>query len=144
MQVLAQNKGLPLVTKVADDVPDKLCGDAIRIQQVLVNLVGNAIKFTEQGEVKVDLRIADAKYWSIQVTDTGLGIPEKFRSQIFDPFGQVDGSVTRTHRGTGLGLSIVKQLTTLMGGQVTLESEVGRGSRFTILLPLQPIQEQTQ
>lgn len=136
MDVLAQDKGLTLITNVAPNVPAILSGDPTRIQQILVNLVGNAIKFTQQGEVQVCICMADATHWSLQVSDTGSGIPEKFHAHIFESFGQVDGSTTRAHSGTGLGLSIVKQLTTLMGGQINLESEVDQGSTFTILLPL--------
>ncbi len=144
MQIFARNKGLNLATNVATDVPATLSGDPIRVQQILVNLVSNAIKFTQQGEVQVHIRTTDATHWVLQVTDTGPGIPEEFHAHIFDPFGQVDGSVTRAHDGTGLGLSIVKQLATLMRGQVSLDSEVGQGSTFTVLLPLNLIQDQTE
>jgi signal transduction histidine kinase len=76
--------------------------------------------------------------WAMEVSDTGPGIPEEARQYVFDPFRQVDGSITREYRGTGLGLSIVKRLVELMGGSIRLESEVGRGSTFTLTLPLQP------
>jgi len=113
------------------------------LQQILVNLISNAIKFTPAGAVRLRLYCPDADHWALQVFDTGFGIPGEAQIYIFEPFRQVDGSVTRAHAGTGLGLSIVKQLTTLMGGEITLESEVGRGSTFTVSLPLQPIQEKT-
>jgi signal transduction histidine kinase len=136
MSVLAQAKGLTLTSYIAADIPANLSGDPMRLQQILINLVSNAIKFTEQGEIRVRLCRPDDHHWAIQVSDTGPGIPIEAQSHVFEPFGQVDGSMTRTHRGIGLGLSIVKQLTVLMGGQVALESEIGRGSTFTVRLPL--------
>lgn len=141
LEVLAKNKGLSLITEVAADLPPILTGDLVRLQQILVNLGSNAIKFTQMGEVQISLLRPDIDYWAIQVTDTGIGIPNEAQASLFEPFMQVDGSITREHAGTGLGLSIVKQLTTLMGGEVTLKSEVGQGSTFTVLLPFQPIQE---
>jgi signal transduction histidine kinase len=141
LSVLAQAKGLTLTAGMAADVPATLSGDPARVQQVLVNLVSNAIKFTQAGTVQVRLYRPDAIYWAMEVSDTGPGIPFEAQAYIFEPFRQVDGSMTRAHIGAGLGLSIVKQLTTLMGGQVTLESEVGRGSTFTVQLPLSPIQK---
>ncbi len=141
MNMLARSKGLTLSTEIAADLPATLSGDPARVQQILINLVNNAIKFTQTGTVQVRLYQPDVTHWAMQVSDTGIGIPVEAQTYIFEPFWQVDGSVTREHNGAGLGLSIVKQLTTLMGGQITLESEVGRGSRFTVLLPLQLIQE---
>ncbi|MEM7344226.1 MAG: ATP-binding protein [Chloroflexota bacterium] len=136
MALLAQEKNLTLTAELDSELPEMISGDINRLQQVLVNLVENGIKFTETGEVKVALRLVDADHWAMQVSDTGLGIPAEDHTHIFDPFGQVDGSPTRLYSGAGLGLSLVKQLTALMGGQVSLESEVGQGSTFTILLPL--------
>jgi signal transduction histidine kinase len=107
----------------------------------LVNLTSNAIKFTRTGSIQVRLCRPDSAHWAIQVTDTGIGIPAEAQAHLFEPFMQVDGSITREQGGTGLGLSIVKQLAHLMAGEITLESEVGRGSTFTVLLPLHPIQE---
>jgi signal transduction histidine kinase len=141
MNVLAQTKGLTLTTNITADVPATLFGDPARVQQILVNLVGNAIKFTQRGAVQVCLYRPDAVSWALQVSDTGSGIPVEAQSYIFEPFRQVDGSMTRQQDGTGLGLSIVKQLTTLMDGQITLESEVGRGSTFTVCLPLLSVPE---
>jgi PAS domain S-box-containing protein len=138
MDVLAKTKGLTLTTDIAADVPGILSGDSARLQQILVNLVSNAIKFTQTGGVRVCLYRPDPAHWAMQVSDTGPGIPVEAQSYIFEPFRQVDGSITRVHAGAGLGLSIVKQLTILMGGQITLESEVGRGSTFTVQLPLTP------
>jgi signal transduction histidine kinase len=106
-------------------------------------LIGNAIKFTETGEVRVHLERCTADHWTIEVSDTGPGIPEEARQYIYDPFRQVDGSITRGHRGTGLGLAIVKDLVELMGGSVNLASEVGQGSTFTVMLPISPNSEFT-
>jgi signal transduction histidine kinase len=143
MGVLAQTKGLELTSHIAGEVPATLSGDRQRLHQILVNLVGNAIKFTEEGTVQVCVYRPDAAHWALEVSDTGYGIPPEAQSYIFDPFRQADDSVTRGHTGSGLGLSIVKQLTTLMGGEITLASEVGRGSTFTIVLPLIPTQEES-
>jgi PAS domain S-box-containing protein len=143
MKVLAQAKGLILTTTIAPDMPARLCGDQARIQQILVNLVGNAIKFTSTGTVQVSLYQPDPAHWAIQVSDTGPGIPSQAQTDIFEPFSQVDGSMTRRHTGTGLGLSIVKQLVILMDGQITLKSKVGEGSTFLILFPLQFILEKS-
>ena len=141
MSVLAQAKGLELTGHVASEVLPTLSGDFQRLQAILMNLVSNGIKFTKQGTVHIHIYQPDADHWALQVCDTGSGIPRQAQTYIFEPFRQVDGSLTRAQTGTGLGLSIVKQLTTLMGGEITLESEVGRGSIFTVSLPLQPIPE---
>jgi signal transduction histidine kinase len=138
MLVLAHNKGLELTTAVSPDLPATLQGDESRLRQLLINLIGNAIKFTEQGTVRVRLDRVDEAWWTMEVSDTGPGIPEEARHYVFEPFRQVDGSITREYRGTGLGLSIVRSLVELMGGTVGLESEVGHGSTFTLRLPLQP------
>ncbi len=143
MDVLAQSKELELITHIADDVPYTLPSDPQRLHQILINLVGNAIKFTEQGSIWIRIYRPSATQWALEVEDTGCGIPLEAQSYIFDPFKQVDGSATRTHSGSGLGLSIVRQLTTLMGGKITLKSQVGKGSTFTVILPLVPIQEET-
>jgi signal transduction histidine kinase len=136
LQTLAQAKGLRLTIEIAAEMPPALWGDPLRLQQILVNLIGNAIKFTEVGSVRVYIYRPQDNRWVIQVSDTGPGIPVEAWSLIFEPFQQVDGSITRKHGGVGLGLSIVKQLANLMGGEVSLESEVGRGSTFTVKLPL--------
>jgi signal transduction histidine kinase len=136
MSILAQNKGVKLIKQIDSTLPPTLSGDPARLQQILVNLVSNAIKFTAQGTVQVHVFQPDADHWAIQVADTGMGIPPEAQAYVFEPFRQVDGSITRTQAGSGLGLSIVKQLAELMGGQVTLESNIGQGSIFTVLLPL--------
>jgi PAS domain S-box-containing protein len=132
----AETRGLELVTIVDDDMPQSIVGDQRRLEQILNNLVGNALKFTEEGGVEITISNQGDGHYALKVTDTGPGIPEAARQQIFDAFYQVNGSVTRKHGGVGLGLSIVQQLTSLMGGQVTLDSEVGQGSTFTVVLPL--------
>ncbi len=136
LSVVTRNKGLLLEASIAPELPETIWGDERRLQQILINLVGNSIKFTKDGQVRVSLYAPDSEHWSIQVADTGTGIPEEARAYIFEPFRQVDNSITRENRGTGLGLSITKQLVELMEGQITLESEVGRGSTFTICLPI--------
>jgi signal transduction histidine kinase len=141
MSVLTRNKGLLFTTELADDLPPLLFGDRDRLQQILVNLVGNAIKFTDSGQIGVRLFRLGATHWGIQVSDTGMGIPQEAQAYIFEPFRQVDGSLTRQYGGTGLGLTIVQQLVQLMDGEIKLESENGRGTVFTILLPLQVAQE---
>jgi PAS domain S-box-containing protein len=138
MDVLAQAKGLELTSHITDGLPVVLFGDRQRLHQILVNLVGNAIKFTDEGTVHVRAYRFDAENWGLEVSDTGSGIPPEAQSYIFEPFRQVDESPTREHAGVGLGLSIVKQLISMMGGEITLESRVGRGSTFTVVLPLVP------
>ncbi len=142
MTVLAENKGLEMTFTIDDDVPETLCGDLQRLEQILINLTGNAIKFTEKGSVSVRVSQPDADHWALEVSDTGPGIPKEAQSYIFDPFRQVDDPITRKHQGSGLGLSIVKQIATLMGGDISLKSELGKGSAFTIVLPLVPPQEE--
>jgi PAS domain S-box-containing protein len=137
LTILALNKGLQFIPKLDPALPGSLVGDERRLQQVLINLAGNAIKFTQQGQVQVSLlRLSDSE-WAMRVADTGIGIPSEAQEYIFDPFRQVDNTITRDNRGTGLGLSITKQLVELMGGRIELESEIGRGSTFTVILPLQ-------
>ena len=142
LDVLARAKGLELSSHIADDVPDTLTGDRQRLHQMLINLVGNAVKFTDEGTVQLRAYRPDADHWALEISDTGHGIPKQAQDFIFDAFRQVDGTSTREHAGSGLGLSIVKQLTTLMGGDITLTSKVEKGSTFTIVLPLVPTQEE--
>jgi PAS domain S-box-containing protein len=137
MDVMAQNKGLKLTSSVAADVPSALTGDWQRLHQILINFANNAIKFTEKGGIDVRIYVHDEEYWAMAVSDTGIGIPEHAQEYIFEPFRQVDESATREYGGAGLGLSIVKQLVEMMGGWVELESEEGKGSTFTVILPLE-------
>ena len=130
----AHEKGLELACRIGADVPERLIGDPGRLRQVLINLVGNAIKFTERGQVFVDVMLNgstdDEIALAFTVSDTGIGIPQEKQRQIFGPFVQADASTTRRYGGTGLGLAISSQLVELMGGRLWLESEPGTGSRF--------------
>jgi signal transduction histidine kinase len=134
----ARNKGLELTVHISDDMPIMLCGDYQRLCQILTNLVDNAIKFTEIGTVHINIYCPDENHWAMQVTDTGRGIPKDAQTDIFVPFRQVDGPMEREYRGAGLGLTIVQQLIERMEGKIDLESQVGRGSTFTVTLPLVP------
>ncbi len=138
MQVKARAKGLALTLEIAADAPATWIGDQKRLQQVLTNLVDNAIKFTEAGEVQVRLYRSDPGHWAMQVADTGPGIAPEAQAYIFDPFRQVDDPTIKKHAGVGLGLSIARQLVEMMGGEITLVSEPGQGSTFTVRLPLTP------
>ena len=130
----AADAGLELICRIDPEVPSKLKGDPGRIRQIITNLAGNAIKFTHMGEVAIcaETESDDAESVMIRfsVRDTGIGIPEERRAAIFTPFTQADGSTTRKYGGTGLGLSISRQLTEMMGGEIGIESEVGKGSTF--------------
>ena len=132
--IRAQQRGLELTCRIDPDVPHLVHGDYNRLRQVVVNLVGNAVKFTEQGEVSVDVaqdsRSPHDVVLHFVVNDTGIGIPEGKRATIFEMFEQADSSSRRRYGGTGLGLAIAARLVDLMGGRLWLESEVGRGSRF--------------
>ena len=130
----ADQKGLEFVIEVDDDVPDALVGDIGRLRQVIVNLVGNAIKFTEQGEVVLHVatqsRNADSAVLRFSVADTGIGIESSQQAKVFEAFQQADSSTTRKYGGTGLGLAISARIVTMMGGRITLSSEPGKGSVF--------------
>jgi signal transduction histidine kinase len=141
--VLAEKKGLKLVYSVEADVPNLMLSDARRLHQITLNLVSNAIKFTKQGTVGVRVFLQDALHWAIAVSDTGPGIEPDAQTYIFDAFRQVDDPTTRENIGSGLGLSIVKQLTSLLGGEIKLQSKVGEGSTFTVILPTASAQEAT-
>ena len=137
----ASDKALELACDIGEDVPEVLTGDPTRLRQVVLNLVGNSVKFTNSGEVVVRVRrasVIDAAPASLlfEVTDTGIGIPEAKLKTIFEPFSQADGSTTRRFGGTGLGLTICARLVSLMGGTLAVESVEGRGSRFYFTLAL--------
>jgi PAS domain S-box-containing protein len=136
MGQIVNEKGLTLTSEVDPRLPESLMGDPHRLQQILMNLVNNGIKFTESGYIRVRLFLAGPKHWGLEVRDSGRGIPQEELDHIFEAFHQVDTSTTRQQGGFGLGLSIVKQLVQLMKGEVNVQSILGRGSTFTVTLPL--------
>jgi CheY-like chemotaxis protein len=141
LAIQAHRKGIELICDVAHAVPDRVVGDAHRLAQVLINLLGNAIKFTPTGEVALRLSCAGADTpgtmsLRFEVRDTGIGIPTQQRASIFEPFRQADGSTTRQDGGTGRGLSISRRLVELMGGKLAVDSVVGHGSTFHFTLPM--------
>ncbi len=138
MQALADAKGLQLISKIDPALPQKISGDSARINQIIINLVSNAIKFTETGQITLYAHKKDDAHWMLEVSDTGSGIPLDIQEAIFEPFRLADSSATRIYRGSGLGLSIVRELTHLMGGDIRLTSEVGRGTTFFITMPFNP------
>ncbi|MCE7948282.1 MAG: GAF domain-containing protein [Chloroflexi bacterium CFX4] len=133
-KVLADNKGLAFTLEVDEHLPETLVGDYGRIKQIIINLVSNAIKFTDEGSVAVAAVLQDEATWRISVTDSGAGIPPHLQEVIFDEFHQAENGLDRG--GTGLGLAIVRKLVLMMRGNIRLSSEVGRGSTFTVTLPL--------
>jgi len=136
MDQSAYDKNLRLTSEIDDNLPEVLNGDAARLQQILLNLVNNSIKFTDHGTIHVKLFCPSGNKWGIQVSDTGSGIPESELPYIFETFRQVEGTATRVHGGFGLGLSIVKQLVNLMNGDINVKSKADVGSIFTVTLPL--------
>ena len=142
LAIRAYQKGLELAAHILPDVPDELVGDPVRLRQIVVNLIGNAIKFTERGEVVVQVALDGRKGDDIclhfAVSDTGIGIPADKQGVIFEAFAQADGSTTRKYGGTGLGLAISSQLVKMMGGKIWVESEVGKGSTFHFTAQVRP------
>ena len=137
----ARQKGLSLACEISPGIPAEVTGDPARLRQILVNLLGNALKFTPSGSVLVRATREYGASHEIQVhfevTDTGIGIPKEKQSIIFQPFAQADGSMTRRYGGTGLGLSISMRLVELMGGRMWMASEPGKGSTFSFSLSFQ-------
>jgi signal transduction histidine kinase len=139
---LADEKGLELIASLDERLPEKIVGDMARIKQIAINLTSNAIKFTNEGQVKIDIRQQGKDTWALIVSDTGIGIAPHAQEFIFDEFRQADASSLRVQGGTGLGLAIVRKLALTMGGNVRLKSQVDEGSTFTVLLPL--VTEETE
>jgi len=145
MRVRAEAKALPLVLEFAGPIPKLIHSDPVRLRQILINLVGNAIKFTEEGEVRLRVRLAGEQEQSqklcIDVIDTGIGIERDKLEHIFEPFSQGDSSTTRKYGGTGLGLTISRRLAQCLGGDITVVSAPGKGSVFTVTIDPGPIDE---
>lgn len=142
MALRAHSKALAFSVVIAPELPESTMGDPTRLRQVIGNLVGNAVKFTQAGAVTVRAGVrdgADGRHYRVAVEDTGPGIAQEKQEQVFEPFVQADESTTRRFGGTGLGLAICRQLVSLMGGRIALDSSPGRGSRFTVELPLETV-----
>jgi CheY-like chemotaxis protein/CHASE3 domain sensor protein len=134
-QPLATAKGVQLMTRIAPNCVETIETDQQRLEQVLKNLLSNALKFTEEGEVRLDISLTSSGQVAFAVADTGIGIPKHQHELMFEAFRQADGTTSRKHGGTGLGLSISRDLTRLLGGTIGVESEPARGSTFTVVLP---------
>jgi two-component system sensor histidine kinase/response regulator len=134
LAIRADEKGLELLCEVAPEVPEVVRGDSGRLRQVIINLTGNAIKFTDKGEVALKVQVEATHDYEftlrLTVADSGIGVPKEKLQSIFDPFSQADTSTTRKYGGTGLGLTISSRLVEMMGGELWVESELGRGSQF--------------
>jgi len=137
MTVLAEQKNLDFKTTIDSQLPEMLVGDEHRIEQVVVNLLSNAFKFTDSGAVTLNIEVNPNQHtWDIVVTDSGIGIPPHALNVIFEEFRQVDGSSARAYKGSGLGLAITRNLVRIMDGQIAVDSELGQGSTFTVTFPL--------
>ena len=141
LKISAERKGIELILSAATDLPPFVEGDETRMKQVLLNVVGNAVKFTDSGQVEVRFYVSNSNVSEsalvIDVIDTGPGIPSEKMSSVFDRFSQIDGSLKRNKGGTGLGLSISRDLVHLMGGEIRVQSELGHGSTFTVIIPFE-------
>ena len=138
----AVDKGLELTCFVRPDVPTRVSGDPERLRQILINLVGNALKFTDSGEIRIEAaRDQNSPFIRLSVKDTGIGIPPDRQLDLFRPFSQLDASTTRKYGGTGLGLAICGQLAELMGGEMSVDSEPGAGAQFTCTIPLPAVED---
>lgn len=139
IEPLSKEKGLPVHISISDDFPENVLGDEVRLQQILVNLLSNALKFTEKGQIDISAKteaINNAIFMIFKVKDSGIGMSENELKRIFNPFTQADQSITRKFGGTGLGLVICEKLIALMNGEIKVKSELGKGSTFIIKLPL--------
>jgi CheY-like chemotaxis protein len=136
----ATSKGLGLSCRINPGTPERFFGDPKRLRQVLLNLIGNAVKFTDQGHVELWVSAPTPEQLLFSVSDTGIGIPEEKWEMIFEPFSQGDTSVTRQYGGVGLGLSLCKRLVEVMEGRIWVESRVGLGSRFSLSIPFSAVE----
>ena len=143
MRVRADAKGLPLRVEFDGPIPDAIKTDPMRLRQILINLIGNAVKFTEMGEVRIVAQLIndplDQPRLRVDVIDTGIGMHEQEIGRLFQPFAQADTSTTRRFGGTGLGLTISKRLADMLGGAISVESQAGKGSRFTLTIATGPL-----
>ena len=141
------DKNIKFSYQIDDNVPDNLIGDKVKLNQILINLVGNALKFTNKGSVDILIKLKNEHSKNIELTfsikDTGIGIPKDKQLKIFESFTQSDASITRNYGGTGLGLSITQKLIELQGGKIWLNSEEGKGSEFLFILPFEKAEEPT-
>jgi CheY-like chemotaxis protein/anti-sigma regulatory factor (Ser/Thr protein kinase) len=139
MSLRAKRKELPIMLDFASEVPEALIGDPTRLRQILLNLLGNAIKFTNEGHIAIKVGFTDGEDARLrfEVSDTGIGMSETEQKMIFEAFSQGDGSVTRRYGGTGLGLAISRRLVDKLGGTLSVESELGKGSAFVVELPVE-------
>jgi signal transduction histidine kinase/CheY-like chemotaxis protein len=133
---LAEKKGLALEHHIDPDLPKMLVGDVYWLKQIVINLVTNSIKFTNTGSVSLHLYVISDDHWAIEVKDTGIGIDPKDQNRIFEPFQRADHPPNEQYAGSGLGLSIISELTKLMNGKIELDSELGKGTAFRVILPL--------
>jgi signal transduction histidine kinase/CheY-like chemotaxis protein/predicted hydrocarbon binding protein len=138
--IMRSGSGIRLIKNVSDEISDRIYGDEARLQQVLYNLLTNAIKFTTEGTVEFGAEVIDSNAIRFYVKDSGIGVMEKDHAKIFEMFGQADASSTRSHGGSGLGLTISKKIVELMGGKIWIESEPGKGSVFYFTLPYHPVE----
>jgi signal transduction histidine kinase len=136
MESLAVESNLKFATVISPEVPETVQGDEKRVEQVIVNLLSNAFKFTKEGSVTLSINANQKeKVWSLEVIDTGIGVPPHAVNVIFEEFRQLDGSYSRAYKGSGLGLAITRNLVRMMGGKITVKSTLGSGSTFTVVLP---------
>jgi len=131
---VVSHKGLELITDIPEGI--SLFSDKRRLKQAVINLVSNAVKFTEKGTIKISARVLDGAKLELSVSDTGIGIREEDMTKLFEPFQQIGASLTKRHEGTGLGLHLTKKLAVLLGGDITAKSQYGQGSEFTLTIPL--------